>query len=619
MAGAKHKSVLYLIVGRMTILISAIVLVAGMSICQAQTTKVFLLAGQSNMVGWSSNSNLPQELQQPRPDIQIYWGGVWTYLRPGLGGSSSYFGPEITFCRDIVDVQPGEDIVFVKYAVSGTSLWNDWQPTYGVQYINFMNTIDNALLSVSEPEIVGMIWMQGESDAWPSQSTLEHAQEYQQNLTNFIQSVRADLGIPDLPFVIGRISQSPVWTWRDIVRQAQVNVSQTVPNTALVDTDDLPLLTDNMHYTASGMVTLGTRFADAANAMTLPSTNCFSSSSEGAVLSWRYAIPDGNNRVLVVGVCGEDDDPCDLAINSVKYNGTTMNGVPGSSQLVFSDGRYVITQLFYLLENDLPAADDYKLDINFSANVNKRCGGAVTLSGVDQEPPQAVATSSTQDANSISTDITIQTDGAWIVDVVGCSSEGVFTADSSQITEFNIDGNNIAIAGSIKPVSLAGSVTVSWDINDSNCAIAHSTAAFAASLNTISGHIHGPDDAPIEGVTVTLDVGGNSDTTDPNGHYEVPVVHNWSGTIAPVKDGYLFGPSKRTYSNVATDLSGQNYKDISIYDLDTDGLIGLGDVEIMYENWLRVGPDIPGDFYKDEDNTVNFLDFADFADVWQED
>jgi hypothetical protein len=619
MAGAKHKSVLYLIVGRMTILISAIVLMSGMSICQAQTTKVFLLAGQSNMVGWCSNSDLPQELQQPRPDIQIYWGGVWTYLRPGLGGGSSYFGPEITFCRDIVDVQPGEDIVFVKYAVSGTSLWNDWRPTYGVQYINFMNAVDNALLSVSEPEIVGMIWMQGESDAYPPHSTLEHAQEYQQNLTNFIQSVRVDLGIPDLPFVIGRISQSSVWTWRDIVRQAQVNVSQTVLNTALFTTDDLPLKSDNMHYNASGTATLGTRFADAANALTLP-TNGVSSSSEGAVLSWRYAIPDGNNRVLVVGVCGEDDDPCDLVINSVKYNGIDMNGVPGSSQLVFTDGKCVITQLFYLLENDLPTADDYRLEINFSGNVNKRCGGAVTLSSVDQEPPHAVATSSTQDANSISTDITIQTDSAWIVDVVGCSSEGVFTADSGQITEFNIDGNNITIAGSIKPVSLAGPVTVSWNLSDSNCAIAHSIAAFTTtSINTISGHVHGPDDAPLEGVTVTVGAGGNSDTTDPNGYYEVPVVHNWFGTIAPVKDGYLFGPSKRTYSNVTTDLSGQNYKDISIYDLDTDGLIGWGDVEIMYENWLRVGPDIPGDFYKDEDNTVNFLDFADFADVWQED
>jgi hypothetical protein len=614
MAGAKHKSVLYLIVGRMTILISAIVLVAGTSICQAETTKVFLLAGQSNMVGWCNNGSLPQELQQPRPDIHIYWGGVWTHLRPGLGGNSSCFGPEITFCRDIVDVQPGEDIVFVKYAVGGTNLWNDWRPTDGVQYINFMNAVDNALLSVSEPEIIGMIWMQGESDAWSLHSTLEHAQEYQQNLTNFIQSVRADLGVPDLPFVIGRISQSHLWIWRDIVRQAQVNVSQTVPNTALVVTDDLPLLTDNMHYNASGTVTLGTRFADAANALTLPA-NSFSSSCEGAVLSWRYAIPDGNNRLLVVGVCGEDDDPCDLIINNVKYNYTEMNEVPSSSRLVFSDGRYVITQLFYLLDDDLPGGGNYRLEINFSGGVSKRCGGAVMLSA-DQQPPQAVATNSTQDTNTISTDITVQTDGAWIVDIVGCGSEGLFTAYNGQTTKFNINKDNITIAGSIKPVTLAGLVTVGWNLSDSNCAIAHSTAAFAASLNTISGHIHGLDDMPIEGVMVTVDAGGVSDTTDPNGYYKVPVVHNWSGTVEPVKDGYVFGPSERTYSNVAIDLSGQNYKDIGIYDLDADGFISWGDVKVICDNWLVVDPNVPGDIHKDENNIVNILDFADFALAW---
>jgi hypothetical protein len=29
------------------------------------------------------------------------------------------------------------------------------------------------------------------------------------------------------------------------------------------------------------------------------------------------------------------------------------------------------------------------------------------------------------------------------------------------------------------------------------------------------------------------------------------------------------------------------------------------------------GPNVPGDIHKDQDNIVNFLDFADFAPVWQ--
>ena len=51
-------------------------------------------------------------------------------------------------------------------------------------------------------------------------------------------------------------------------------------------------------------------------------------------------------------------------------------------------------------------------------------------------------------------------------------------------------------------------------------------------------------------------------------------------------------------------------------DIDGNGFIELDDLEIMCENWLVSGPNVPGDIHKDEDNIVNFLDFADFALVW---
>ncbi len=56
---------------------------------------------------------------------------------------------------------------------------------------------------------------------------------------------------------------------------------------------------------------------------------------------------------------------------------------------------------------------------------------------------------------------------------------------------------------------------------------------------------------------------------------------------------------------------------ITIYDLDYDGSIGFGDLRIISEDWLD-GPELPGDFYKDEDDIVNFLDFAEFAKHWLE-
>jgi hypothetical protein len=53
-----------------------------------------------------------------------------------------------------------------------------------------------------------------------------------------------------------------------------------------------------------------------------------------------------------------------------------------------------------------------------------------------------------------------------------------------------------------------------------------------------------------------------------------------------------------------------------ITDIDTSGFIDWGDILVISEYWLETGSNVPGDIHKDEDNIVNFLDFADFALVW---
>ena len=157
----------------------AVVLSACVSLVQASRLKVYLLGGQSNMADAGAANDLPPELQEPQTDVliypgyyhNVYQGGSWEYLQPNLR-NIYFFGPEVTFGRAIADAQPGENIALIKYSLGATNLWEEWRSPNtgrgpaGPQYVAFMNTVTDALVSLEanyEPEIMGMIWMQGDN------------------------------------------------------------------------------------------------------------------------------------------------------------------------------------------------------------------------------------------------------------------------------------------------------------------------------------------------------------------------------------------------------------------------------------------------------------------------
>ncbi len=59
---------------------------------------------------------------------------------------------------------------------------------------------------------------------------------------------------------------------------------------------------------------------------------------------------------------------------------------------------------------------------------------------------------------------------------------------------------------------------------------------------------------PIEGVSMTSDNSGGSDTTNAQGRYSVTVPYGWSGTVTPTKAGYRFDPPTKRYLNVTSDI-----------------------------------------------------------------
>lgn len=281
---------------------------------QAKEYRVYLLAGQSNMVGYGTSSELPEELNAPVEGVWIYAGdtqeagevplgaGVWATLTPGFGVGhrsdgetnrlSDRFGCELTFGAEMQRLRPQGHIAIVKYARGGSAIAMEagranWDPDErtrinGVENINqydhALKTIDNALKARDidgdgeQDTLVpcGIVWMQGETDGGHRES----AQAYSENLAELMDLLRAALRVDDLPVVIGRISDSgrktskgPVWAYGPVIQTMQKRYCEQDPDAVLVTSTEDYAYSDRAHYDSAGYIDMGIQFARAMHAL----------------------------------------------------------------------------------------------------------------------------------------------------------------------------------------------------------------------------------------------------------------------------------------------------------------------------------------------------------------
>ncbi|MCF7733372.1 MAG: sialate O-acetylesterase [Akkermansiaceae bacterium] len=220
-------------------LLSAVVgagaLLAALPLPAAPPVKVFILAGQSNMVGAGRveadpNRNggkgslgyLAEHDPKYKPlkdkggkwverdDVSIWFLGRKGKLAPGFGSNGGTLGPELGFGQVVGDALD-EPVLLIKTAWGGKSLQKDFRPPssggqVGPFYTEMFTHVKSVLdgLKTEFPqyragyEIAGFGWHQGWNDGCDQAA----CQEYEENLANFIRDVRKELGIEKLPFVI---------------------------------------------------------------------------------------------------------------------------------------------------------------------------------------------------------------------------------------------------------------------------------------------------------------------------------------------------------------------------------------------------------------------------------
>jgi hypothetical protein len=279
-------------------MLSRFVLVLGLpgvlAAAEPKPTKVFILAGQSNMEGKAKVALMDYQARQPataelfkgvrKDDKWIERDDVWIKFLDRKGkltvgyGSPGCIGPELGF-GTVVGDRYEEPVLLIKTAWGGRSVYRDFRSPsaglpandvlekmlaneqkrkkdatlddvkkpFGATYRAMLDEIHKTLgnLKTDFPaladrpyELAGFVWFQGWNDMIDATAT----KEYTTNLAHLIRDVRKDLKSEKLPVVIGEMgvdgdhASGNVKKFKD-AQAAIMELPEFRGNVALVKTD----------------------------------------------------------------------------------------------------------------------------------------------------------------------------------------------------------------------------------------------------------------------------------------------------------------------------------------------------------------------------------------------
>lgn len=230
----------------------------------AANLQLFLLVGQSNMAG-RGKPTADDSVPNPRLlalDRSMAWVPAMDPLhwdKPALAG----VGPGRSFGLAIAARDPSARIGLVPAAVGGSPI-SSWAPG-ALDSATNTHPYDDALartrVAQRDGRLRAILWHQGESDASPMRSVL-----YAARLRALIARFRADLGDPNLPFVIGQIGRFDGKPWTaemQRVDSAHRAIAASVPHVAYVSSEGLRDRGDKLHFDAAAQRAFGERYAAA--------------------------------------------------------------------------------------------------------------------------------------------------------------------------------------------------------------------------------------------------------------------------------------------------------------------------------------------------------------------
>ena len=245
---------------------------------------IFIQAGQSNAegsgIGPVTEEYIPDEricyLEAPKTvdctedglDIQFHDVPFSLQIGAEHGTQENPIGDfSLTFAKAYIDaglLAEGRKILIIRAAVGGTGFQKKHWGMGDILYLKMLEMVNYALSLNPENKIKGLLWHQGEHDAFEGNT----GENYYRQLTALINSVKERYDLPDLPFICG----SFVSDWRkknEKICQPILSALQQIAeemNGQYIDASDLPSNNekngngDDIHFCRESLRILGRRY-----------------------------------------------------------------------------------------------------------------------------------------------------------------------------------------------------------------------------------------------------------------------------------------------------------------------------------------------------------------------
>ena len=230
---------------------------------------LYLLMGQSNMKGRGVMPDEPKH--DPRIVMMHLKDDHWYLARHPLhltgdaqtfkGADNAGVGSGLSFAETLTASDSKLYIGLVPCAVGGSSI-RLWQK--GAKLYDEALRRAKLALQTTTPvkgRIRGALWLQGEADA-----SSDRRASYEAKLLKLVDDLRADLALPDLPFIactIGEMGESATLPDKAALNQLLLSLPKKRAHTACVNACDLKgSIGDNVHFDTSSQTQIGQRYAE---------------------------------------------------------------------------------------------------------------------------------------------------------------------------------------------------------------------------------------------------------------------------------------------------------------------------------------------------------------------